>query len=280
MPDNFSLNKTSPITISGDEKLLNVVLSPKGTSETSTITGFVYNTVAEPEQIIIGATVTVLESSGAPIAHAITTQTGEFTLQIQPGSYQICAIHEGFLLSKEFTIHTKADETTTQNILLLPDPNATLNTIYGMITDSLSNKGLDNCQIHLLDEQGTKEIQTTTSTKDGDYLLSSLSDGTYQLVFEREGYYATGPISVQVENSAVFLQNMSMDLDPTAQVGAISGTIKDTLGAFVNGAFVGLYQVVGSKEVLVATTTTNAKGRYLFGNVEQGQYIVKAKANF
>ena len=43
----------------------------------------------------------------------------------------------------------------------------------------------------------------------------------------------------------------------------------------------GLYQVITvsgiSKEVLVATTKTNSAGKYLFGNVPGGEYLVKAK---
>ena len=52
-------------------------------------------------------------------------------------------------------------------------------------------------------------------------------------------------------------------------------------GAAVAGCFVGLYQVtrVGetSVETLIATTKTNAEGKYLFGGVIGGQYLVKAK---
>nr|WP_317284527.1 hypothetical protein [uncultured Dysosmobacter sp.] len=43
----------------------------------------------------------------------------------------------------------------------------------------------------------------------------------------------------------------------------------------------GLYQIVtdlsGKKELLVATTKTNEAGKYLFGGVVGGEYVVKAK---
>ena len=43
------------------------------------------------------------------------------------------------------------------------------------------------------------------------------------------------------------------------------------------GCFVGLFQMVGGVETLVATTKTNTAGKYLFGGVTGGQYLVKAK---
>ena len=46
----------------------------------------------------------------------------------------------------------------------------------------------------------------------------------------------------------------------------------------------GLYQVVTASdntktEQLVAVTKTNAAGKYLFGGVTGGQYLIKAKLN-
>ena len=49
----------------------------------------------------------------------------------------------------------------------------------------------------------------------------------------------------------------------------------------MSGCFVGLYSVTGEGaariETLIAATKTNAEGKYLFGGVVGGQYIVKAK---
>ena len=45
----------------------------------------------------------------------------------------------------------------------------------------------------------------------------------------------------------------------------------------------GLYQRTGqgaeASETLVAITKTNSEGKYLFGGVTGGQYLVKAKLN-
>ena len=62
-----------------------------------------------------------------------------------------------------------------------------------------------------------------------------------------------------------------------------NATVKlfDSAGQAVAGCFVGLYQVVTvgdvTQEVLVAVTKTNTEGKYLFGGVTGGDYLVKAK---
>ena len=59
--------------------------------------------------------------------------------------------------------------------------------------------------------------------------------------------------------------------------------VRNALGSAVAGCFVGLYQVTkdtqtgATTEKLVAVTKTNAEGKYLFGGVSGGQYLVKAK---
>ena len=74
---------------------------------------------------------------------------------------------------------------------------------------------------------------------------------------------------------------MTMAVDTKTYNGTVSGIIRNSSGQAVAGCFVGLYQIVkiaeGSQEQLVAVTKTNAEGKYLFGEVLGGQYLVKAK---
>lgn len=75
--------------------------------------------------------------------------------------------------------------------------------------------------------------------------------------------------------------SMAMVVDNRTYSGTVSGIIRNTVGQVVADCFVGLYQVITvagiSKEVLIATTKTNVAGKYLFGNVQSGEYLVKAK---
>ena len=72
-----------------------------------------------------------------------------------------------------------------------------------------------------------------------------------------------------------------MTVDSRTYNGTVSGIIRNNAGQAVAGCFVGLYQVVTvdgvSQERLVAVTKTNTAGKYLFGGVTGGNYLVKAK---
>ena len=57
----------------------------------------------------------------------------------------------------------------------------------------------------------------------------------------------------------------------------VSGIIRDNLGNVVSDALVALYKIENNKEILVATTYTNSIGKYMFGNVIDGNYLVKSK---
>lgn len=74
---------------------------------------------------------------------------------------------------------------------------------------------------------------------------------------------------------------MTMAVDSRTYNGTVSGIIRNTAGQAVAGCFVGLYKVVTvsgvSQELLIATTKTNSAGKYLFGSVSAGEYLVKAK---
>ena len=80
-------------------------------------------------------------------------------------------------------------------------------------------------------------------------------------------------------NGSIANVSMSMQVDSRTYNGTVSGIIRDQSGNVVAGCFVGLFQIVDGRETLIATTKTNAEGKYLFGGVTGGQYVVKAKLN-
>lgn len=75
--------------------------------------------------------------------------------------------------------------------------------------------------------------------------------------------------------------NMSMTVDSRTYNGTVSGIIRNNAGQAVAGCFVGLYEVTlvdgVRQEKLIAVTKTNTAGKYLFGGVTGGEYLVKAK---
>lgn len=91
-------------------------------------------------------------------------------------------------------------------------------------------------------------------------------------------------MTVTITGGSITNITMSMTVDSRTYNGTVSGIIRDHNGHAVAGCFVGLYQVVKGedgkvKENLVSTTKTNSAGKYLFGGVLGGNYLVKAKQN-
>jgi hypothetical protein len=73
--------------------------------------------------------------------------------------------------------------------------------------------------------------------------------------------------------------DLFLQVNTAQNVGTVGGIITDqtTLLPIAN-AFVALYSVVGGAETIVQIVRTNAGGRYLFGDIAEGEYIVKAIA--
>ena len=108
-----------------------------------------------------------------------------------------------------------------------------------------------------------------------------LADGVYTLLSSAEGYVAASTMTAVIAGGSIANVTMSMTVDSRTYNGTVSGMIRDNTGAAVAGCFVGLYQVVTvagvSQELLIATTKTNDAGKFLFGGVTGGEYLVKAK---
>lgn len=124
-------------------------------------------------------------------------------------------------------------------------------------------------------------VATTRTADDGEFVFYDVADGIYSLVATADGYLATAPIAVTIAEGSIANVAVNMVVDSRTYNGTVSGIIRDSNGAPVSGCFAGLYAVTGlgtsQIETLVATTKTNAEGKYLFGAVSGGQYLVKAK---
>ena len=106
-------------------------------------------------------------------------------------------------------------------------------------------------------------------------------DGVYTLISSADGYKQTSTMTATILAGSIVNLTMTMAVDTKTYNGTVSGIIRNKSGQAVAGCFVGLYQIIKigevSQEQLVAVTKTNAEGKYLFGEVLGGQYLVKAK---
>lgn len=252
--DLLSLQYSTSFSLSGMEEAnidLQLSMAPP---PPSTLTGV----VTDGETPVADATVKVFDSAGMPYQHTLTDASGLYSITGLPaGSYTVAAAKEGYLLS--------------------------LGTIAGVLS-VLQPEGaplpLGGAKITLFSSTG-ETVAVTTSAPDGEFAFYDLADGVYTLTASAQGYLSAGNMLATVTKGGVVNVTMAMQVDSRTYNGTVSGIIRNSSGQAVAGCFVGLYQVTTiqgvTTETLVATTKTNSEGKYLFGGVLAGDYLVKAK---
>ena len=279
--DLLSLQYSQNFDIQGMQEVnVDLELPPASTSLAT-----VYGVVTDGTAPLADATVKLFYSAGQPYQHTLTDAAGAYTLTgIPAGTYSLAAVKEGYLLSDAAGVTLSAGATTQMNLTCTAEASLSLGTIAGVLTVTDPIQGtatpLGGAKITLQDALGTNLAATYTAA-DGEFAFYDLADGVYTLLASAEGYVATSSMTAVIAGGSIANVTMSMTVDSRTYSGTVSGIIRNSAGQAVAGCFVGLYQVVTvagvSQELLIATTKTNDAGKYLFGGVNAGAYLVKAK---
>ena len=275
--DLLQLQYSQNFPISGmQEADINLVLPPVPPASAT-----VFGTVTDGTTPIADATVKLFDSQGVPYQHTITDAAGTYTLSnIPAGTYTVASVKDGYLLSTGTGVVLSSGESTQINLVCTPDVSLSLGAIAGTLQTlvNLVQTPVSGAKITLLNGSG-EVVATTYSVDDGEFAFYDLADGVYTLVASAAGYFTTAPTTVTILNGSIGNVNLNMTVDSRTSNGTVSGIIRDQYGNVVAGCFVGLFQIVDGREMLIATTKTNTEGKYLFGGVTNGQYLVKAKLN-
>ena len=259
---------------------MNLQLTTPTINTNGSVTGTVYNTTLLTGEVVPGATVKVFTKDGTQYAHTITGIDGKYTISDLPlGIYTIAAVKDGNYLSTEIPLTISNVLPVTTNLVLINNTNSNKNIVYGIVKDNITNLPVDNVNVSLYKTvDGEKVLVSSTSTiVDGEYTIDQIDDGSYSLSFDKVGYQTAEINDIVLSNSAKFDASTILTNTVGAINSTVSGVIKTELGVVVPNAFVGLYQITDNIETLVAVTYTNADGKYMFGNVLEGEYVVKAK---
>ena len=277
--DFLSLNCSASFPIQGMEEAdINLSLSP-ATGSLATV----YGTVTDGTLPLPNATVKLFDSRGVPYQHTVTDQTGAYTLSnIPAGTYSIGAVLPGYLMSGTTAPSLAQGSTTQIPLVCAPDATLALGAIAGVLTataDGLTSP-LGGAKVSLLSPLGDT-VAATYTAGDGEFVFYDVADGVYTLVASADGYLTTAPTAVTIAGGSIANVAMTTTADSRTYNGTVSGIIRSADGSLVAGCFVGLYRVVTlagvTTETLIATTKTNSEGKYLFGGVSAGEYLVKAK---
>ena len=234
---------------------------------------------------LANATVKLFDKDGVPFRHTLTDEEGRYSLSGVPvGTYTISAAMVGYRMSGGMGLTLAANDVLQADLTCVPDDSLKLGTIAGVLT-TMGPEGrvpLAGAKLTLRDSQD-QVVATTYTADDGEFLFYDVTDGVYTMVSTADGYLPSAPVLVNVTGGSIANVTMDMAVDSRTYNGTVSGIIRDKNGGVVAGCFVGLYQRTGqgaeASETLVAITKTNSEGKYLFGGVTGGQYLVKAKLN-
>lgn len=278
--DLLSLQYSADFALKGIEEAdIDLELSVAPTTNAT-----VYGTVTDGTDPIPNATVKLFDSAGVPYKHTLADNAGAFSLtDIPAGTYSVAAVAEGYRLSTAVGVTLVSGTTIRTELVCEVDTTLYLGAIAGILTVN-QNQGsgvpLGGAKITLKDQNGDT-IAVTYTSEDGEFVFYDIADGEYTLISSADGYLPASSMKAVITNGSIVNLSMSMVEDSRTYSGTVSGVIRNQTGQTVAGCFVGLYERYTeggiAKERLVAVTKTNQAGKYLFGNVISGNYMVKAK---
>lgn len=277
--DQYNLKASVQFPITGTQEVTeNLQLTVSTASSAGVVTG----TVTSGSTPVEGATVKIFDVNDNPIAHGLTNSQGKYTIpDVVAGSYKITATKFTYLTPSTIPLTVIANRSTTVNIVLTPDPDAGKNALYGIIRQAVALTPLEGATVNIYqDVGGVQTLALTTETNSsGQYFAPRLITGSYVVVANKAGYQQSESAIVTLTGTDIEPLDLSLQVNTLQNVGTVSGIINSqtTLLPIAN-ALVALYSVSGGVETIVQITRTNAGGRYLFGNVTAGEYIVKAIA--
>jgi len=237
---------------------------------------------------LAGASVTVLDSTGATAGTASTNGNGAYTVAgLEPGSYTV-----------EFQ-DTKAGYATqyynaqdsaaaadpvvarlgrpTTGIDAALQPNG-LTGIGGTVTDGKTSVALGGVTVTVYDSAAAT-VGTATTAADGTYAVTGLEPGPYRVEFaDPSGKYVTQYFNGGTSLASATIVAVSQGNTTTADAamspnGLIAGTVSN---AADNSAVAGInVDVLDATGAVVGSGATDAGGAYAIGGLEAGRYTVR-----
>jgi len=229
-------------------------------ARTHYISGLVTNTEGTP---LLGVTVN-LYRHGVFMRSTATNGAGAYAfLELTAGTYSVQPAGAGLAFAPASRSITVPPDCDTADFTANTGPS----TISGVIR--LGDAALPGVTVNLY--QGGALKQTAVTNDEGRYTFSELAPGTYVVVPTGAGL-AFDPASRSV---TVPPSTTTADFSARSQTYTISGVIRNATGTPLSGIGVSLYQA----GVLKRTGVTNAEGRYTFGELTAGAYLVLPAAS-
>jgi large repetitive protein len=257
---NYQLTNIAPGTYNVTASASNHQASTQSTAVTSGNTATA-NFVLNELGAITGS---VKNTSGTAIPNATVSYSGGSTSTDVNGNYTLNNVVAGIY---NITASAATYNSSTQNATVISGKTATLNftlslaagTIAGKVTDNQTGQPIQGATVSY-----SGGSQTAVTDLNGNYRLTTISPGTYNVAARAAGYQSATLTNVTVTANTTTTTNLALN-----ELGKITGFVKNSAGAALAGATVSFSG---------GTTTTAADGGYTLSNVVPGSYNVTATA--
>ncbi len=257
-----------------------------------------------PEQ-----TVQLLDKDGAVIATTKTDANGNYSFDNLPdGTYSVKVVKDGALTDLEQTEDPDGTKDSASEPIVLNEDNPTKKNVnFGYVPDyfikgtiyrdgnrsgalDTGEKLYEGVTVNLVDADGNI-VATTTTDEKGNYSFDKLPAGTYSVKVVQDGPIAsleqTGDPDATKDNAS---EPITLNNDNPSKTdvnfgyvnnNSLSGTVyrDDSRNGDQDGTEPGYsgvtVQLLDKDGNVVATTTTDANGKYSFSKLPDGTYSVK-----
>ncbi len=225
-----------------------------------------------------GVTVKLFSDELKPVQHKLTRIDGTYQLyNIPSGNYILYAISKGYKLSIPKKLALVSGEYNVEDIILYEE--VPIANVFGIVKNQL-DLPVPHLTVHFSlienDRQTLKSEVITAS--DGEYFVTLKEFGEYVVdIFDQ--YHKIDTKKYITVSKGTYLElNLTAIQTSLTPEGTINGVVRDVKTyAAIGGAQVALYQITDEGEKLVDLTYTNDEGKYFFGYVVTGKYLVKAR---
>lgn len=280
--DKYNLVYSDEFTLQDKEEFEVTLALTESENDSSGIEGTVTDQEGNPSE---GATVKLFDENGKPFLHVLTDTSGKYIFEdLASGTYSIACTSKKCPISIPKTCILNPNELQSVDLTLEYDVSMELGTVAGIVKELFDNNetaSAESAKVYLKNPETDETIATTISADDGEFVFYAIEDGAYNIVATKDGYKASNSILVTISSGNIVNSTLIIVKDPETNTGTISGFVKYD-NVIKAGVYVGLYEInATSKQIerCIATTRTNDIGYYMFGNVKNGNYIVKAKKN-
>ncbi len=277
--DIYTLNYSEEIKLAElQEHYQEIELIETPEINTSTISGKVED---QDGTDVENATVKLFDTEFNPIKHTMTNENGNYTFQNVPrGDYIIYAVKDGYSMSLKRPLTYVGTDVVLNDLIITADTTYTKGNIYGYVYDDHGN-AFNGALVKLVNGSNVTVAETLSAT-DGEFIFNKIDAGTYTLTALADDYTVYVPYTVEVVDNTNTEENIHMIKVAEAKEGTINGIVYNSSRIPIVGANVGLYESIGEGEErtlkLRKTCRTNSEGKYFFGVVPEGKWVVKAKA--